>query len=157
MLIKKEIKNKGEYYAGRLMAFEPIESAEKDVETAENWLKNPKFFVPWGHSHEKNSRYRKSKENKGYLFVHEKGVKVSEKVFALLKYEDILTKDNFEEEMLPPKWREIDYKKWHYFYKVTRVIHKNIHSDMLEDREGNPLNQRGRMNDLTPVQIKGFS
>lgn len=148
-------KNKVECYEGILMAFEPLESAKEDVKTAENWLNKPKFFVPWGHSHENNHRYRKSKENKGYLFVHEKGRKVVAKVFALLKYEDILTKGNFEEEILPPKWREAgEYEKWHYFYKVTRVLHKNIPFNRLKNRIGEPLKKVGGMRDLAHVQVK---
>lgn len=146
MLIKKEIKNKGEYYEGVLTACDPNRSGDPEIDArdhtniAENWLKNSEF-VPWGHN-------KKSKEEKGYLFVHQKS---ETNIIALLEYENILRGNDIEENMLPPEWRN---EKWQYFYKVIKVIWTKISRDMLENRRGEQLPSVGGMNELVPVRVK---
>jgi|SRR3989338_1729885 len=149
MLIKKEIKNNEEYYEGVLTACDPNRSGNPEIDArghvniAENWLnsnKNDKF-VPWGHN-------KKSNESKGHLFLHQKGETV---IIALLEYENILTKDDVEENMLPPEWRN---EKWQYFYKVIKVICTKIPRNMLKNRRGKQLPQVGGMNELARVRVK---
>ena len=144
-------------YNGILMACKTTKSgdAKHHVEIAEKWLKNHKF-VYWGHTYEEGRRYRKSKEKGGYLFIHQKG---KTDILSLLKYEDICTKDMekkiINETMFPPKWTvEKDYKNYHYFYKVTKVIWHNIPFNILENRKSEPLKKVGGMRDLAHVQIK---
>jgi hypothetical protein len=118
--------------------------ARESVKVAESWLKqNP--FVLWGHK-------KKSSENSGFLFIHQKGEK---DIIALMQYESIVPKEDIDDDMLPAEWRadgEDDLEIYNHFYRVIKVICKEIPFEYLEDRNGDAISATN-MYDLVRVRI----
>lgn len=85
-----------------------------------------------------------------YIFVHEKGNK---DIFALMKVEDILNREEVTDEMRPSNWPSIEDLEQDKFFLISKVKFINIPFSELRDKNGIELEPTA-LNDMTKVEAE---
>lgn len=85
-----------------------------------------------------------------YLFVHEKGNK---DIFALMKVEDVLNREEVTDDMRPPEWPSVEESDKDKFFLISKVIFHHIPFNELTDKNGIELEPTA-LNDMTIVEAE---
>jgi len=104
------------------------------IKSVSDFLKNNKVLA-YGHSRACECEY---------LYVHEKGNK---DIFAIMKVEDVLNRDEVTNDMRPPTWKPIEDLDLDKFFLISKVSFKEIPFNELTDRNGIELNPNA-LNDM---------